>query len=664
MKNVFQNQPGEVIEFRRVIAILGSMTQLMFFVFKCVLGVLLLGLQIQGKTIWRLGIDDLSGNEFGKKKPDRYAIPADWGDQQDWSDFVWKLDGNHPNPVIDLEYSLSSVPEHGVEFSFRSLKSTAYIPAVALFSNGQMAGLIQTFGLAGTSIKDLYYRRIYRLYVPKEMLKPGVNTLRLEMTLPLFAPNNGMHYLFWDYLKLDALEKPATEAIHGAKVYAGGIITQDGKGKGQFVIDEYSVSHARTLLHWMGIAYSQNVMRANFWENIAKVQTHRDELLEVYRQMNMAVVADFKELQHMTEVDEQGNLSAQDKTDVDEFLKTYADRFQFIEISNEPGHIGPVPKEHVIAYARYLREVQPRLASHVKLVSPGWAFNDWAAEVKNRQQIEQFADYLGGHSYGSSYRDPDGGSFIETLKSTGSVDNGFTKPLFVTEYGSNDWHFANDKGATQKNALAFDRNMRAHIAAARVFMQHASHFKAHRKTENFSLFQPIDWPAHNPIQSKAHPGVDGQDSRLKSYRRLALAYCTHGSPLEYTYLNDITYKRVYFRAVDTSALDSLPGSGARSDKTLLNFVNFSNQNQVMQVRVRMPKQGSFYGIRIGEGSVFDKARTVIKLEATPYVELEVSLPPRDAVQYIVSQEKDWHLERQPAATQPAKDIPVDDSSYL
>lgn len=80
-------------------------------------------------------------------------------------------------------------------------------------------------------------------------------------------------------------------------------------------------------------------------------------------------------------------------------------------------------------------------------------------------------------------------------------------------------------------------------------------------------------------------------------RRLSLAYATHGAPLTYQIANKdvLADKLVYVRAVDTSTLKPLAGSGATSNKVLVNFVNFESTPQTVSVNVTMPKNGVYEG---------------------------------------------------------------------
>jgi hypothetical protein len=315
---------------------------------------------------------------------------------------------------------------------------------------------------------------------------------------------------------------------------------------------------------------------------------------------------------------------------------------QWVEVANEPGLIGPLPQENVLAFTKYVDETVPE---HVQVLGPGWAFNTWAGDADQRKAIEQYCDAIGGHAYGLSFNNTPGGSFIEQLLAYAPLTDALPKPFINTEFGSNEWHHdwdANDQ-STQPKAAAFERNMRAHIAFGDGMLQHAAFFNHEKKEfEKFSMFADpqVAWDEFDALDTWAWPGIDGQDSRLQSFRRLALAYSTHGSPLKWELLNadELAYTPVYVRCVDTSTLRPLQGSGATSDKLLLNFVNFDDEPRKVKVRVWLPEQGRYSGLAIGPGEQLRDARSEIELQADPQVEIELTLPAREGVQYIL--EKD------------------------
>ena len=135
----------------------------------------------------------------------------------------------------------------------------------------------------------------------------------------------------------------------------------------------------------------------------------------------------------------------------------------------------------------------------------------------------------------------------------------------------------------------------------------------------------------------ASPGVGSEDGRVQTFRRLALAYATHGAPLPFFYRNraQMVGRHILFRAVNTASLSPLPGSGGRSDKVLLNFVSFENTPQRVRVQVRLPQAGRYTGDRFGPGLTYAAAHSRVTIGAAPTVDLDVTLPPRESVQYIL-----------------------------
>ena len=115
-------------------------------------------------------------------------------------------------------------------------------------------------------------------------------------------------------------------------------------------------------------------------------------------------------------------------------------------------------------------------------------------------------------------------------------------------------------------------------------MQHAAIF------DDFGLFQgPFDMK--NPTALRAYPGMKGEDSRLKTYRRLALAYATHGPVVVC-----LSQRRRHPRADGLFPRGRYGGSASparrrgTSDRVLLNCVNFENRSQKVEVRVTMPQR--------------------------------------------------------------------------
>ncbi len=585
--------------------------------------------QSEEDFLWRMGRDDLSFAEFGNRKVDRYTIPTQWKQLDNWPDLPSGLTENARS--LDLTYHLSNVPTHGVELSLRVLESRQRVPQLAVYSNGILAGLIQTWYPEHDPLK---FRQTYRLYIPKELLQSGTNNLRLALPNHPYGQDARGLSLKWDYLGLAALRSPATEPIHGRAIYLGSVIQA---GDSNFALNPQMIEHTPAILKWLGIAYSGNTMRATYWSDVQQLQPPelQRKLLDTYRDLNMTVVANRLNTAQV-KLNPDGSLDNAARENLNQFFQRLSNGFQYHEIDNEPG-LFDRSKAVSVAIANYVNAIKP---THVKTVAPGWAYwptggdpPGWERDVNHRRDVEALTQLTNGHAYGSSYNDYQGGSFVENLRVYGNVVNdGFPKEFLVTETGTNDEHAENNTGASQPHAAEFDRILRAHIAVADRIMQHALF------GGGYSMFQPIaDWGNHEVRSLEVYPGVKGEESRLQTYRRLALAYATHGSPLPYQPLDPdaIRYKNVYFRAVDTSTLAPLPGSQGSSNKILLNFVNFENTPQRMKVEVTLPQSGEYQGERIGTGKTYGEATTAVRLSASPTLTLEEELPPRQAVQYIL-----------------------------
>ena len=57
--------------------------------------------------------------------------------------------------------------------------------------------------------------------------------------------------------------------------------------------------------------------------------------------------------------------------------------------------------------------------------------------------------------------------------------------------------------------------------------------------------------------------------------------------------------------------------------------------QRMRVRVTLPHAGRYTGDRFGPGQTYASAHSRVTMAAAPVVDLDVSLPPRESVQYIL-----------------------------
>lgn len=356
-----------------------------------------------------------------------------------------------------------------------------------------------------------------------------------------------------------------------------------------------------------------------------------------------------------TPLNADGTLVQWSRDSIDNYLETYGDYIQYYGVDNEPGLFN-TSKAACMAIARYVRESAATRAPHLKVVAPGWAYwprhgvqggcrnspepracgdpDGWARNPDHRREVEELCDLTGGHSYGPSYASGRGASFVENLLTYGPITDGLPKEMMVSETGNVNSHVDDPAyGTTQRNAASFDRIMRGHVGYADHVMHHAAFFS------NYQLFDPnFDWPTHDPEDTMAHSFGPNQQTRVDIYRRLALAYATHGAPLTYRYLNASTLedRKIYTRAVNTATLAPLPGNGATSDKVLINVVNFDDRRLTVAMRVTMPSRGTWSGNRYGRGDVYNAARTTFSRYANPDIYLVLTLTPGEAVQYILA----------------------------
>jgi hypothetical protein len=109
-----------------------------------------------------------------------------------------------------------------------------------------MSGLIQIAGLNGNGL-TYKFKETYRLYIPREFLKTGVNELRLEVDRGLFAETSGdqYHWWEWDHLTLKALGEKAREPLHGRYIHIGNDFRED---------PYFDARSAYLLTKWSGIA--------------------------------------------------------------------------------------------------------------------------------------------------------------------------------------------------------------------------------------------------------------------------------------------------------------------------------------------------------------------------------------------------------------------------
>jgi hypothetical protein len=345
-------------------------------------------------------------------------------------------------------------------------------------------------------------------------------------------------------------------------------------------------------------------------------------------------------------VDASGNLLSGPRTEITNFWNTYKNYFQYYELSNEPTM--QFSNESFSAHkvvADYLNTIKP---ASTRIVAPGYNYGfqnygspaGWDRDNNLLRDLETRVQATNGHSYGNSYWVRDGNSLGETIDTYKSqfpngFVNGFPKEFVNSEFGTADgWADEfHDIPLSERKATLFDRITRAHLA----FGSKSVCYGANDHGGGFQLFDgalstPSAWTYHLDATDPA------QTPRMKIFRQYALAYSTHGRPIPFTFLNpgDVQNKLVYVRAVDTSAISALPNSFAKSNKVLLNFVNFDKVSQNVSVRFTMPIAGTYSGERFGAQNSYNAARSNVSFNANRTVDISVVLGPRESVQYILT----------------------------
>lgn len=601
------------------------------------------------QVIWQLGTEDGTAAEFaaGAKQPSSVSLTSSAAPASLSTQIPSGLNASG-NPEFIVRYRLEEVPENGVLFRVNILNAYKSVPQMAVFSNSQMSGLIQIEGSEGTG-SAYPFRKSYELYIPKEQLKGGTNELKLMAKRSLYGASSedALTWWTWDDLRLEKLVAPIDEPIHGSYVLTGTNLNNY-----EFYYDAGAVRHLPYALKWLGLAYSGNVMRVSCASNVGEACSDIGDYYKVLKAYNMQAAALYLYTGDI-KLDPDGTLPAAAEKKLSDYFKQYGSYFQYYEVDNEPGLFNR-SKAVDLAVAKWLNTEGKQIAPHLKTVAPGWAYapaysvkacqnqtgrvcgtpDGWERDPAQRLELERVTDLTNGHAYGNSYTDKEGGSLPENLKTFGGTVDGFAKPMLTTEFGTADSH--KDLavyGSAYPQSAVFDRIMRAHIGMADMFIQHAAFYK------DYSLFKPgYDLAGHNPAKTEVYETKDGGDSRVDIMRRLTLAYATHGKPLSYKIMNtgETANKLVYVRAVDTSALEPLAGSGATSNKLLINFVNFENTAQTIQVNVTMPQQTVYEGERFGSGNTYEKARSFVTgLKAGPQLSFTETLGPGEAVQYIL-----------------------------
>ncbi len=595
---------------------------------------------LPGTPLWTLGRDDRSASEladYGSDSVDSLTVPDDWNSRSDWSILPkgLKLD---QNGTLVINYSLGEVPTDGVEFRFRLLDAHQVTPQLAVFSNEILAGVIQLVGLEGSDV-DLTFQEIYRLYIPKEFLQAGENKLRLSLDRGLYADETGdrFHRFVWDYLTLESLAEPATEPIHGRYVHLGN----------DFRANDANIK-ARTaflLTKWSGVAYSGNWMRVGITIEQNNLADSRRAYLETLRDLNFNTMPLVFSTNFLNDEAAGGSVTTKGIKQFETYLESYGDLLTALEISNEPGLFNTEQVSNV-AVTQLVLDKRATYAPQLKVVAPGWAYwptngtpSGWARQPDQRRPVEELADLTNGHSYTTSGTQGIGGSLAETLRTYNDYDgDGFPKPMVMSETGGNDKAADNNAYGTFSNKFAavFDREMRANIGYVDHIMYHGDY-----SPKSFAMFDyPGDLDDFIPTNAVAHPNEsEPENPRLKTYRRLALAYATHGAPLTYEYLNreELAGKKAYFRAVNTATLGT-SSIGAQSDKLLVNFTNFDTESLTMSVRVVMPEGTQYVGDRFGPGDSYaaSHSRANISPEGDNSLVLTETLGPGESVQYILN----------------------------
>jgi len=606
---------------------------------------------------WRIGSFDNSGAEFtGTSLPTNYTIPSDWDTRSTWPN--WQNGPDEEKWNTTISYDLSSVPAGGAEFALKTTEAGGMVPEVAVFSNDVLVGILQIVGAQipnqGNSRR---FGNTYKVYVPPQFLESGTNTLRVEMLAPTYNRNtNKRIYLevFLDYMEFTSLSAIPEEPIHSRLIHLGQVYASNG-----FKVDQTRVDTEWKLWEWMGMAYSGNPIRAQYWSNIpGSNQPKRDEYLELTKDYNMTVILDrLTDKDSATNesdfIDANGDLKSAKSSILDSAFNNWGDFVQYYEISNEPTMtITDASFDVDVAIAKYVTANAP---SHWITTAPGYAFTgpvgkpaEWADDDSKRIQLEQHTEATGAHSYGRSYWKDDG-SLNQTIDTYGTgspkvIENGFPVEVIMTETGSHHTShddFTNiglgDRSNGKLRASMYDKNMRAHIAYADKILNFGIWDRdAPFRMMDGSRGNSSTWNEHDFPTNSNFPNPEVQN-KLQVFRRLVAAYSTHGRPLAYSYDNqtNVENKLLYFRAVDTSQLAPLAGSNATANKVLLSFVNFQGGNHDMDVTVTMPGSGTYSGVRFGADPTYDGARSEVSFNASPDISISETLGPWETVTYIL-----------------------------
>jgi hypothetical protein len=586
-----------------------------------------------GQRLWRIGVPDRSAAEFAARFEDGAArVEAA-------SAAGTVAPGLHgtARPEMEIAFEVGGPPAFGALFSFKLLDATQTGPQAAVLVNGRMCGLIQLWGTAPSPL-PYTWRKTYSLYLPANAFRKGTNLLTLRLVPPMWSePSREVMERFWfktDFMELAELDAPPREPVHGAVTYMGTAFKQNDRS---FDVNERTERLIDAAMPWLGVAYCGNTMRADFWYDTTRFQPRRREVLERFRDYNATVLVDY--IGGHFKAGPDGVLDEKGQAAFRAFFGELGGLVQYYELGNEPCMFWGAYADY-LATARYLHSHRP---AHLLLAAPGWAYGggkgepvNWDADARRRRAVESWCDMTGGHSYGWSYNEKRGGSFMETFATYGQVEDGWPKPFIVSETGANDWH-SEENGprypSRHPKAGAFDRILRAHVAVADRFMQHALIFA------DFGLFnEPADWSRVRETLP-VRPYANGDPPRLATFRRLALAYATHGAPLETEVLNagELANRLVLVRAVDTAAIPGQAGSRATSRKVLVNLVNFEDAPARVAVRVTLPGKGAYGVLRVGDGMDAASAFRELGMRAAdPAMAFDERLGPGEGVQFILT----------------------------
>ena len=340
-----------------------------------------------GSLIWQIGIADNLCNEFADfhKGPERVNIPSVGAMiGADGCSKISKGVRASENPSLDIEYPLIDLPANGALFCFKLIRAPKSGAQMAAFSNGAFAGLIQLWGTDGTNY-PYAWRKTYRLYIPKELLKTGQNELRFTAPHPLWSDpsSDNQQWWEWDYLKLEALNAPIAEPWHGKISYLGSTMTMNDHG---FDLNDSTLQLTPIVLKWLGIAYSGNTMRANFWYDVGTQQPKKLDYLKLLARYNMTVLADFISGNHFVN-DPDGQMPQKMKDALTTFLEDEGKFIQYYELGNEPCMFGSATRRRpcgILESREGTQREQTRLHEDGRARLGLWRREGWSASELGR----------------------------------------------------------------------------------------------------------------------------------------------------------------------------------------------------------------------------------------------------------------------------------------